>query len=138
MRTTSKTSAYLRDTCTPRIRNWLRNRNTLEFLGGSQDLISIRGKGSSIRPFTVVREMEIEAFRAQEFWTVKAVLTTPRGQEFEARLTVLLQQVNPGRLFRVRRQANVPAIAAPSPRASVASPSAPRPPFSPRGGCSRR
>ena len=35
--------------------------NTLEFLGGSQDLISIRGKGSSIRPFTVVREMEIEA-----------------------------------------------------------------------------
>ena len=35
--------------------------NTVEFLGGSQDLISIRGKGSSIRPFTVVREMEIEA-----------------------------------------------------------------------------
>ncbi|WP_225028597.1 type I DNA topoisomerase [Xinfangfangia pollutisoli] len=37
----------------------------------------------------VEREMEIEAFRAQEYWTVKAVLVTPRGQEFEAGLTVL-------------------------------------------------
>ena len=37
----------------------------------------------------VEREMEIEAFRPREYWTVKAVLTTPRGQEFEARLTVL-------------------------------------------------
>ena len=35
--------------------------NTLEFLGGSQDLISIRGKGSSLRPFNVVRTMEVEA-----------------------------------------------------------------------------
>ncbi|MFC4667423.1 type I DNA topoisomerase [Seohaeicola nanhaiensis] len=37
----------------------------------------------------VEREMEIEAFRAREYWTVKALLTTPRGQEYEARLTVL-------------------------------------------------
>ena len=37
----------------------------------------------------VEREMEIEAFRAKEYWTVKAVLVTPRGQEFEAQLTVL-------------------------------------------------
>ena len=37
----------------------------------------------------VEREMEIEAFNAREYWTVKAVLETPRGQEFEARLTVL-------------------------------------------------
>ncbi len=37
----------------------------------------------------VEREMEIEAFTAREYWTVKAVLTTPRGQAFEARLTVL-------------------------------------------------
>ena len=37
----------------------------------------------------VEREMEIEAFRAQEFWTVSAVLATPRGAEFEARLVVL-------------------------------------------------
>ncbi|MDF1872278.1 type I DNA topoisomerase, partial [Vannielia sp.] len=35
------------------------------------------------------REMEIEAFRAREYWSVKALLTTPRGQTYEARLTVL-------------------------------------------------
>ncbi|WP_281992594.1 type I DNA topoisomerase [Sulfitobacter geojensis] len=37
----------------------------------------------------VEREMEIEVFRAREYWTVKAILSTPRGQEFEARLTTL-------------------------------------------------
>jgi DNA topoisomerase-1 len=37
----------------------------------------------------VEREMEIEAFRAREFWTVTAMLQTPRGQEFAARLTIL-------------------------------------------------
>ena len=37
----------------------------------------------------VEREMEIEAFRPREFWTVTAALTTPRGQDYEARLTVL-------------------------------------------------
>ena len=37
----------------------------------------------------VERELEIEAFKAREYWGVKAQLRTPRGQEFEARLTVL-------------------------------------------------
>ncbi|MRU16163.1 type I DNA topoisomerase [Roseovarius sp. A21] len=37
----------------------------------------------------VEREMEIEAFKPREYWSVKALLATPRGQEFEARLTVL-------------------------------------------------
>jgi len=37
----------------------------------------------------VEREMEIEAFRPREFWTVTAQLVTPRGQDYEARLTVL-------------------------------------------------
>ena len=37
----------------------------------------------------VEREMEIEAFRAREYWSVTARLVTPRGQEFEARLTQL-------------------------------------------------
>ena len=37
----------------------------------------------------VEREIEIEAFNAQEYWSVKAVLGTPRGQEYEARLTML-------------------------------------------------
>ncbi|MEO0691973.1 MAG: type I DNA topoisomerase, partial [Pseudomonadota bacterium] len=35
------------------------------------------------------REMEIEAFRAREYWSVKAVLASSRGQEYEARLTNL-------------------------------------------------
>ncbi len=35
--------------------------NSLEYLGGSQDLVSIRGKGNSLRPFTVVRAMEAAA-----------------------------------------------------------------------------
>ena len=37
----------------------------------------------------VEREMEIEAFRPREYWSVKAQLTTPRGQAFEARLVAL-------------------------------------------------
>ncbi|OED47140.1 DNA topoisomerase I [Rhodobacteraceae bacterium (ex Bugula neritina AB1)] len=37
----------------------------------------------------VERETEIEAFNPQEYWSVRAQLATPRGQEFEARLTVL-------------------------------------------------
>ncbi|MFQ5565834.1 MAG: type I DNA topoisomerase, partial [Paracoccaceae bacterium] len=37
----------------------------------------------------VEREMEIEAFRAREYWSVKAILTTPAGASFEARLTEL-------------------------------------------------
>ena len=37
----------------------------------------------------VERELDIEAFKAREYWTVTAVLATPRGQEFQARLTVL-------------------------------------------------
>ncbi|MFG6560277.1 type I DNA topoisomerase [Sulfitobacter sp. 1A15299] len=37
----------------------------------------------------VEREMEIEAFRAREYWSVRALLATPRGQEFEARLVSL-------------------------------------------------
>ncbi len=37
----------------------------------------------------VDREMEIEAFKAQEYWTVGAKLATVRGKEFDARLTVL-------------------------------------------------
>ncbi|SHL30127.1 DNA topoisomerase I [Roseovarius litoreus] len=37
----------------------------------------------------VEREMEIEAFKPREYWSVKALLSTPRGQDFEARLTSL-------------------------------------------------
>ena len=37
----------------------------------------------------VQREMEIEAFRPREFWTVKAELRTPMGEAYAARLTAL-------------------------------------------------
>ena len=37
----------------------------------------------------VEREMEIEAFRAREYWSVKAILATPSGDTYEARLTTL-------------------------------------------------
>ncbi|NBZ88050.1 type I DNA topoisomerase [Stagnihabitans tardus] len=37
----------------------------------------------------VEREMEIEAFRPQEFWSVDVVLATPRGTEYAARLVTL-------------------------------------------------
>jgi DNA topoisomerase-1 len=35
----------------------------------------------------VEREMEIEAFRPREYWSVRAMLKSARGAEFEARLT---------------------------------------------------
>ncbi len=35
--------------------------NALEYLTGSRDLLSLRGKGNAQRPFTVVREMERQA-----------------------------------------------------------------------------
>lgn len=37
----------------------------------------------------VEREMEIEAFKPVEYWSVKALFETPRGQTFEARLVTL-------------------------------------------------
>ncbi|GAB4294055.1 MAG: type I DNA topoisomerase [Roseovarius sp.] len=37
----------------------------------------------------VEREMEIEAFRPREYWSVTATLVTPRGQEYAARLVSL-------------------------------------------------
>ncbi len=37
----------------------------------------------------VDREMEIEAFKPREYWTVSAALTTPAGQELNARLVGL-------------------------------------------------
>jgi DNA topoisomerase-1 len=36
----------------------------------------------------VDREMEIEAFRAREYWSVHARLATPRGDEFDTTLTI--------------------------------------------------
>lgn len=60
--------------------------NALEFLGGSQDLISIRGKGTSLRPFTVVRRMEADA---QRRYQAQLTALDARLAEVQQRLTEL-------------------------------------------------
>lgn len=57
--------------------------NAVEFLGGSPDLISIRGKGTSLRPFTVVRRMEAEA---QKQYQAKLTELDARLQQVQAKL----------------------------------------------------
>ncbi len=58
--------------------------NTIEFLGGSQDLISIRGKGSSLREFTIVRKMEAAA---QKQYQAKLSELDTRLAEVQKKLT---------------------------------------------------
>lgn len=58
--------------------------NTLEFLGSSQDLISIRGKGSAIRPFEVVKKME---FEAQKRYQEQLTSLESRINEVQTKLT---------------------------------------------------
>ncbi len=60
--------------------------NTIEFLGGSQDLISIRGKGTSLRPFDVVRKMEVEA---QKQYQDKLTALDARLQKVQTQLSEL-------------------------------------------------
>ena len=60
--------------------------NTVEFLGGSQDLISIRGKGTSLRPFDVVRKMEAEA---QKQYQSKLTELDGRLQQVQTKLSEL-------------------------------------------------
>ena len=60
--------------------------NTLDWLAGSQDLISIRGKGSSLRPFTVVRDMEVEA---QKKYQEQLVALEARISETQSKLSQL-------------------------------------------------
>ncbi len=67
--------------------------NSVEFLGGSQDLISIRGKGNSLRPFTVVRQMEIEA---QKKYQERLTALDARLQQVQTKLTELRGKKNTG------------------------------------------
>ena len=59
----------------------------------------------------VEREMEIEAFRPVEYWSVRAQLITPRGKAFEARLTRLGDKAIQRDTFRDEATARV-AVAA--------------------------
>jgi DNA topoisomerase IA len=71
--------------------------------------------------------MEIEAFRAQEYWTVEAQLRTPRGKEFTARLVT-----HAGKKLDKFDLKPRPTPSSPSPPSSTATsaspPSRPSPP----------
>jgi len=76
--------------------------NSLEFLGGSQDLVSIRGKGTSLRPFTVVRAMEAAAqtkYQAQltaleaRLGEVQSKLNQLQGKKGETRSLIASPEV---------------------------------------------
>jgi ABC-type uncharacterized transport system involved in gliding motility auxiliary subunit len=67
--------------------------NSLDFLAGSRDLISIRGKGNSVRPFTVVRQMEADA---AERYKEKLTALEARINEVQGKLTELQGAKNEG------------------------------------------
>ncbi|MGB3556885.1 MAG: type I DNA topoisomerase [Jannaschia sp.] len=83
----------------------------------------------------VDREMEIEAFDAREYWSVRALLETPRGQTFEARLVSLAGQKVERFTFESAAQAELAVQAVESRDLSVVSVDAkpatrnPSPPF---------
>jgi ABC-type uncharacterized transport system involved in gliding motility auxiliary subunit len=60
--------------------------NSLDFLSGSRDLISIRGKGNSVRPFTVVKKMEADA---AEKYKEKLTALEARINEVQGKLAEL-------------------------------------------------
>jgi ABC-type uncharacterized transport system involved in gliding motility auxiliary subunit len=60
--------------------------NSLDFLSGSRDLISIRGKGNSVRSFTVVKRMEAEA---SEKYKEKLTALEARINEVQGKLADL-------------------------------------------------
>jgi ABC-type uncharacterized transport system involved in gliding motility auxiliary subunit len=60
--------------------------NSLDFLSGSRDLISIRGKGNSVRPFAVVAKMEAEA---AEKYKEKLTALEARINEVQGKLAEL-------------------------------------------------
>jgi ABC-type uncharacterized transport system involved in gliding motility auxiliary subunit len=77
--------------------------NSLDFLSGSQDLISIRGKGDSLRPFVVVERMEAKAnekYEQQltgleaELNDVQSKLTELQGKKTESGRLVATPEVN--------------------------------------------
>jgi ABC-type uncharacterized transport system involved in gliding motility auxiliary subunit len=70
--------------------------NSLEFLGGSEDLISIRGKGSEQRGFEVIREMEVVA---REEFDAEQVRLEQRQTELQQKIQELLaNQTQSGQL----------------------------------------
>ncbi|HVU33931.1 MAG TPA: Gldg family protein [Opitutaceae bacterium] len=60
--------------------------DTIDFLGGSKDLISIRSKGTSLRPFDVVRKMQATA---QQKYQQKLTALDAQLQEVQTKLSEL-------------------------------------------------
>jgi ABC-type uncharacterized transport system involved in gliding motility auxiliary subunit len=67
--------------------------NSLDFLAGSRDLISIRGKGNSVRPFTVVTRMEAAA---EEKYKERLTALEAQISDVQAKLTELQGQKSDG------------------------------------------
>lgn len=67
--------------------------NTVEFLAGAEDLISLRGKDSSFRPFTVVRRMEAEA---QRLYQAQLTALEARLADVQTKLTELQGKATEG------------------------------------------
>jgi len=63
--------------------------NILEFLSGSEDLISLRGKGTAVRPFIVVRELET---KAQERYQMRYDELQNKLGDVQSKLNGLLEQ----------------------------------------------
>lgn len=63
--------------------------NVLEFLSGSEDLISLRGKDTAVRPFIVVRELET---KAQERYQMRYDELQSKLGDVQSKLNALLEQ----------------------------------------------
>ncbi|MBL4576629.1 MAG: ABC transporter, partial [Opitutaceae bacterium] len=60
--------------------------NSLDFIGGSQDLISIRSKGNSMREFDVIKKMEMTA---QEKYQAEQLKLETELEELQSKLEAL-------------------------------------------------
>jgi ABC-type uncharacterized transport system involved in gliding motility auxiliary subunit len=67
--------------------------NSLDFLGGSQDLISIRSKGNSVREFDVIKKMEMAA---QERYQAEVLKLETELKEVQSRLNELSTEDDEG------------------------------------------
>ncbi|EDY83454.1 hypothetical protein VDG1235_3081 [Verrucomicrobiia bacterium DG1235] len=71
--------------------------NFVEYLGGSRDLIGIRGKAGTARPFDVVQAMEADA---QKQYQAKLEIVEAELQEINSKLTQLVsEQANSGIIY---------------------------------------
>lgn len=64
--------------------NYVFSGNVMDFLGGSQDLVSVRGKATVLRPFEVIRDMERAAQQR----------LNSQVEELQARLTDVEKKIN--------------------------------------------